>query len=131
MDFLTYYQCVIDMDFEPRLTMSRTPQEALDDYKYLSFNLDVSVGKGEATSLRFEVDTGGITSFPLKYTDKLRLKKKKVKRPATGTCELYRLKETLKLNLGESSRLVKDPLAWNLPYVLLSERELRKTTINP
>lgn len=129
MDFLTDYQCVIDMDSEPRLTMSRTPQEALDCYEYPSFDLDVSVGKGEATSLRFEVDTGGITSFPLEYTDKLRLKK--VKQPATGNCELYRLKETLKLNLGESSRLVKDPLAWNLPYVLLSERELRKTTINP
>lgn len=82
MDFLTDFQCVLDMVEEETLTMSRTPCEPLTEYPMPSLDLRLSAAGGKAFRGRTVVDTGAVSTLDFKKAKEQNLQLSK----STGLC---------------------------------------------
>lgn len=77
MDFLTDFQCVLDIGSEETISLSREPSERLRKYRTPELELQMSAGDGDAAPIRAYVDTGSVTILSLKRAkaDKVQLVK--------------------------------------------------------
>jgi len=66
MDFLTDFQCVLDIGAEETISLNRTPRERLRKYGIPFLKLPLSSGSGEASRLLTLVDTGSSTCITSK-----------------------------------------------------------------
>lgn len=129
MDFLTDFQCVLDMGEEETVTLSRSPRERLPEYPRPELELRVSVGSGKSFRRTALVDTGGTTMISLKKAKEKHMQLSKGPRQAGR--QYYRVKDQVKMALGDSSRTLKAVDACD-PYsgMVLGSKALRKTVIS-
>lgn len=129
MNFLTDFECIIHIDSELRLTMSRTPREPqAGDYNSPYLDLAVSAGKGEATRYKFLVDTGGSNALPMGYAETAGARI--VRRGLGRYCLTYRVKGNFRIDFGSFSRQMKDPLARESTHGTLCQKFLMRTVVN-
>ena len=80
MDFLTDFQCVIDVDKEETISLNRTPRERLAYYRRPFLKLPASSESGEASLLTTLVDTGATTRITYKIAKEKNLELMKTNR---------------------------------------------------
>jgi len=127
MDFLTDFQCVLDMASEENITLNRIPREPLTKYKMPYLDLQLGVGNGQAFHVKTLVDTGSWTLIALAFA-----KTKKIQIGKQSGKHYYKVNSPLKLALGNSSRTVKNVEACDFPNhkLTLGYKDLKQTVIS-
>jgi len=127
MDFLTDFQCVLDLGSEENITLNRTPREPLTKYEKPFLDLQFSVGNGQAFRVKTLVDTGSWTLIGLTLA-----KAKKIQIGKQSGKHYYKVNSPLKLAFGNSSRTLKNVEACDYPNhkLTLGYKDLKQTVIS-
>lgn len=127
MDFLTDFQCVLDLGERETITLSRTPCDPLAAYPSPRVDLQVSVGDGRASAMTALVDTGSTTIISVEKVKPNRV----AKTFGQNGFQFYAVKDPVRLSLGHSWRPLKAVRACDYWLDLaLGAKSLRRTVIS-
>lgn len=65
IDFLTDFQCILDLGSQKKITLNRTPRERLRRYPSPCLDLQLILGNGDAFHMTTMVDTGSASNIAL------------------------------------------------------------------